>query len=97
MSVAEAYHPGLDFKFPKREFGSTRKFCRSCQAAWFKEFPFLHYNAAEDAVYCHVCLKAVQEKRIFASKKTEATFISKGFYNWKDAKVAFKKHICASP
>ncbi len=37
-------------------------------------------------------MKAVAEKRIIASKKGEATFISNGFCNWKDAKVGFKRH-----
>ena len=92
MAKANLFQPGPKFKFPKRTFGGIRKFCRSCQVAWFKEFPFLHYKASEDAIYCYVCTKAVSEKQMFASRKHEATFTTKGFCNWKDAKAAFKKH-----
>lgn len=32
-----------DFDFPKCPFGKTMP---SCQASWFKQFSFLHYDAA---------------------------------------------------
>ena len=86
------FHPALGFKFPKREYGRSKKVLRACQASWFKEFPFLNYNTAEDSVYCHVCVRAVMEKCIISAKKPDFAFLSKGFCNWKDAKVAFKKH-----
>ena len=86
------FHPALGFKFPKREYGRSKKGLRACQASWFQEFPFLDYTTAEDSVYCHVCVRAVTEKRIISAKKPDAAFLSNGFCNWKDAKVAFKKH-----
>ena len=33
-----------DFDFPKGNFGKTM---RSCQASWFKQFKFLHYDEAK--------------------------------------------------
>ena len=26
---------------------------RSCQARWFEDYPFLHYDVARDVVLCH--------------------------------------------
>ena len=37
-------------------------------------------------------MQALKEKKIMASKCGDEAFTSRGFSNWKDAKVAFTKH-----
>jgi len=52
------------FSFPKRKFGTTKVVERSFQGGWFKSWPWLHYVEERDIVFCHVCVKALKEKKI---------------------------------
>ena len=54
-------------------------------------FPWLHYDEKNDVVYCHICIKASQEKKLYAPK-SESTFILTGFKNWSKALQKFKLH-----
>ena len=45
----EPFHPDRTFAFPKRKFRARE---RSCQARWFEDYPFLHYDVARDVVLC---------------------------------------------
>lgn len=49
---AEPHQP-LTFAFPKRSFGKKNAVLRSFQLDWFSKWPFLHYNEAKDAAFCH--------------------------------------------
>ena len=72
--------------FPFRSFGKNAPVNRSFQVSWFNRFPWIHYELDQDAVYCFVCCKAVKEGKIRLTGMTEASFLMKGFINWKDAK-----------
>ena len=43
--------------FPKRSFGEKYPVLRSFQAAWFKTWPFLHYDEGKDLSCYHICVK----------------------------------------
>ena len=91
-SVPKKFHPPKSFSFPKRSFGCSGN-QRSFRSEWCEEFEWLHYDTATDTAYCHLCLCTEAEKRFLASTKRDPAFISRGYCNWKDAKVAFTKHI----
>ncbi len=65
-------HQPADFVFPKRPLGKTM---RSCQASWFKQFSFLHYNAARDIVFCHTCVSGFRQKKM-KGNNAEPAFVS---------------------
>ena len=89
----EPNHPSAQFVFPRREFGKKNIVKRSCQHSWFTTWPWLHYHVSdpEDVVFCHVCVSALKSKRMDQSRGDPA-YTSKGFKNWKDATLGFKKH-----
>ena len=39
--IDKPFHPPNDYIFPKTKSGDR---LRSCQAHWFKQFPWLHYD-----------------------------------------------------
>ena len=49
----------------------------------------MHYDEANDHAYCHVCMVAYRDGKLNSSNLDKA-FILNGFFNWKDASVAFK-------
>ena len=82
--------PSSSFKFPKTKFGKEEK-KRSVQSNWFQSWTWLHYQESSDELFCFLCVKAYQQKKIH-NTKTEQTFISTGFSDWKKATEKFKKH-----
>ena len=44
-----------------------------------------------DVVFCYLCKTAFDQKKT-NSRCLDSAFISRGYSNWKDALVAFKKH-----
>ena len=82
------FHPAPNFLFPKRTFGSKS---RGCSATYFSKWTWLSYDVEADVVFCHMCVKALQSKRMTA-KRADPSFVQKGFSYWKDATIAFKKH-----
>ena len=82
------FHPAPNFLFPKRTFGSKS---RGCNATYFSKWTWLSYDVEADVVFCHMCVKALQSKRMTA-KRVDPSFVQKGFSYWKDATIAFKKH-----
>ena len=84
-------HQPSSFLFPKREFGKTNIVQRLFQAAWFKQWTWLHYSE-DDAAFCFLCVKAYKENRQLWCKNFDPAFISTGFTNWKDASVKFRCH-----
>ena len=71
-SVDKTFCPPLSL-FPMRRYEARN---RSCPHSWFKDFDFLHYDIALDALLCHTCQKAVAEKKILSSKRIDNAFIS---------------------
>ena len=57
------YQP-TDFTFPRRSFGKSKLVTkRSFQSAWFKQWQWLHYDAAQDLAFFFVCLNAIKAGR----------------------------------
>jgi len=86
--------------FPKRKFGQAKPVFRSVQSVWFQKWPWLHYDQAEDRIYCHTCCQAVKQgMTMHAADKKKDTFITRGYMNWKDAagekKGGFPTHECS--
>ena len=80
--------PSGDYNFPKRKFGGAN---RSFQSSWTKQFPWLHYNESNDSVFCWYCMRAAETQQL-KSSKSEVSFISRGYTNWKNATAGFRKH-----
>ena len=83
-------HQPVSFPFPKRMFGQKKIALRSFQSTWYKSWPWLQYDEEKDVVYCHTCVRALKQK--MTSSKIDAAFVFKGFSNWKDATISFRKH-----
>ncbi len=73
------HHPVESFVFPKRPFGRKSVVWRSCQGAWFKQWPFLHYDEVNDVGYCHICITAFKEKKM-RSSSADPSFVSSSLY-----------------
>jgi len=85
--VSEKPNQPLDFAFPKRQFGKTKVVNRSFQA---QKFRWLHYDQSRDLAFCHTCVSAVKSGKMKSAGNVDLAFISRGFCNWKDAKIAAK-------
>ena len=70
-----SHQHGLDFISPKHPFGEKSVIHGSFQHSWFSKWPFLHYNEAEDTVFCHTCMKNFKEKKK-TSTKADLAFVS---------------------
>ena len=55
----QPYQP-TDFNFPRRSLGKTKQVNHSFQSAWFKQWHWLHYDAALDLAYYFICVNAVE-------------------------------------
>ena len=54
----------MGLTFPKRSF-EKNPVLRSFQAAWFKTWPFLHYDEGKDLSYC---VKGFKERKMKSRK-----------------------------
>ena len=53
---------------------------------------WLHYDEdSRDVVFCHPCVTALSRNKVKWSKG-ESAFVSRGYSNWKDAIMVYKKH-----
>ena len=59
----KAFHPDKSFDFPSREFGKNVK-TRSCQASGFSSWPWLTYDLEKDVVFCLLCVKSLESKKM---------------------------------
>ena len=75
VDVPDKPHQPVAFNFPKRSFGKKNSVQRSFQASWFSQWPFLHYDEANDAVFCHTCLLGFKLKRM-RTNTTDPAFVS---------------------
>ena len=83
----------ISLALPKRSFGKKNVVWHAFQAKWFDCHSWLHYDEGNDLVFCYLCMQALQEKKLMASKCVDEAVTSRGFSNWKDAKVAFTKQV----
>ena len=64
IEIPQAPYQPSSYSFPKRSFGKKSVVFRSCQSNWFKHWSWLHYDEAKDVVLCHICSKAVAERKV---------------------------------
>ena len=81
------FQPSENFKFPPRVINGRK---RSCQASWFKKFPWLHYEKSNDSVLCIICIK--HRDKSIAQRNKEDTYVTTGYKNWKKAPTIFMEH-----
>ncbi|KAK0144413.1 hypothetical protein N1851_017197 [Merluccius polli] len=84
----ESYQPHP--KFIETQVLSNRTL--SFQERWYKDFPWLHYDAVQKGVLCFYCMRVYQDKPTPFAVKSEPAFITSGFKNWKKAIEKFKAH-----
>ena len=81
MDHQECLHqPGPDFSFLKHSYRKKTVVQQSFQHAWFSKWHFLHYNEAEDTVFCFTCRKMFKEKKNKTSTKADPAFVSSSLY-----------------
>ena len=74
---------------PKQKVGAKAlKF----QAAWYKEYPCLHFCPIRGKVLCFDCAKACELGQALHFRHQEPAFSSTGFSNWKKAKQRMSGH-----
>ena len=83
------FKPDKRYSFPFTLFGER---LRSCQAGWFDEYQWLHYDISKDKVFCLICMKQDQLGNLKNAKNKEGAFIKDGFNNWKNATVKLAGH-----
>ena len=83
------FKPDKSYSFPFTLFG---KKSRSCQADWFDEYQWLHYDISKDKVFCIICMKQDQLGNLKSAKNKEDAFIKDGFNNWKKATLKLVGH-----
>jgi len=66
------HQPLAQFAFPKHSFS---KQYRSFQHLWFVRLKFLHYDEANDTVFCHTYISAFKEGKT-KSSYAEPAFVS---------------------
>ena len=47
----------------------------SCQAGWFDEYQWLHYDISKNKVLCLICMKQDQPNNLKNAKNKEGAFI----------------------
>ena len=94
-SLPEVPNQPKDLQFPQRSFGKTKIVKRSFQPSWCDKWQWIHYNENEDSVLCFTCAQAATQKKVQWSTNADLAFISRGFYNWKDATVKFTQHAAS--
>ena len=89
MQLDKPFHPIISFNNTKRLQGKqARTFC----GRWFNEHKWLTFCVSKNVVFCFYCRLAVTKGLLTFNKRSETTFASKGFNNWKKAKAKFREH-----
>lgn len=83
--LSSPYRPEMSISCTKRVQGRQ---ARSFISKWFDEHKWLSFCVTQNKVYCFYCRLAV----VRGSRKSETTFSSNGFNNWKKAKSKFREH-----
>ena len=78
-------NPPASFNIPKRKFGLSKPVFPSVQPAWFRKWPWLHYDQVEDKMFCYTCVRAIKQGSVSLVPKKKDALISVGYTNWKDA------------
>jgi len=79
VAIGDKASQPSSFSFPNRKFGEKIPIYRSFQSSWFKKWPWLHYNQANNKAFCFVCLKASKSKmgnfKVCASKEEDGLYL----------------------
>ena len=54
-----------------------------------RQYPWLHYGESKDSIFCYICFNQNAKGNC---KKSDKTFITSGFSNWKKALLRFNEH-----
>ena len=84
------YQP-VNIKYPKTKMDHQQAF----QPAWYSQFSWLHYLPSSDSIICHTCATANLKGLLHLDTRSESSFLSDGFRNWKNAlckNKGFRKH-----
>ena len=71
-----------NYSHSKRKFGEDEG---SFLSSWYEKWNWLHYDEAEDSVYCIICINAYLHNMI-NDIKVENSFVKTGYSNWKNAR-----------
>jgi len=82
------YQP-RNIQFPIRMIGKNK---RSFRPSWFTSHPWLEWDTATEAAFCHRCKMACTLGLSTFSHCREDAFTRTGFRNWKHALDKFKEH-----
>ena len=63
---------------------------RAFQPAWHSQFSWLHYLPISDSVICHMCATTNLKGLLHLDTRSESSFLSDGFRNWKNALCKIK-------
>ena len=89
MQLDSPFHPVMSFSGTKRMQGrQARTFCETR----FTEHKWLTFCVSKNVVFCFYCRLAVIKGLLTFSNRSEGTFTSKGFSNWKKARAKFREH-----
>ena len=72
-----------NYAYPKRKFGKEEK---SILPSWYEKQNWLHYDEAEDSVYCIICTNAYHHNMI-SKIKVDNFFVKRRYSNWKNART----------
>ena len=84
----EPHQPDVSIIPPKKTKSQNIYF----QQKWFREYSWLTYDTTIQRVLCHTCASAAAMKMMNLATKSDPTFQTVGFCNWKKAKERFQSH-----
>ena len=76
--IGDSPHQPRGISFPKRSFGKKKIVMRSFRDSWFDSWSWLHYHEEMDVAFCHVCVRALKEKKM-EPHCCDAAFVSTNF------------------
>ena len=71
-----------NYSYPKRKFGKDE---RSFLPLWYEKWNWLHYDEAEDSVYCIIYTNSYHHN-VINDIKIVNSFVKTGYSNWKNAR-----------
>ena len=70
----------VNTKYPKTKVDYQRTF----RPAWCSQFVWLHYLPNSDSIICHTCATTNLKGLLHLDTRSESSFLSDGFRNWKN-------------
>ena len=60
-NIGDKSNQPVTFDFPKQKFGQTKPVFRNVQSAWFRKWPWLHYDQVIIPVYLYANYKGIKQ------------------------------------